>query len=403
MLWCLLLFLTMRTYSSVHRLQIEETPFRITKTPSLVVLETIRGGFFVFYQEVTCNDEEKMLSYAPSGEGGEMSTVAPSPSWNIPTLSVYRTALMASFKRISVVPIPPNGTKCPHVKWRVYQQRRATSTEITRWFADSNDGIAFITGAVSGGLEVLDFDTREVYEQWSEQMHAEGLGTLHTRLTNGYLEATPNGIHLLYRCCVVEGNQKLAQVVGDGPHRLKAVIETRGEGGLIVVAPSHGGVHPSGKPYVLLQGSITTIQTVSAVERQTLFTIARRFNTLPSPPFASSPTPSSRQNLSRETRRPGDLYNERVSWAEVLEPHGWTLLTIRDGQGYWLRPGKEGPGISATTNYHGSDLLYVFSTSTVFEAGHGYSKFAAYAMLEHGADFSTAAKALLQQGYCDTM
>ena len=48
--------------------------------------------------------------------------------------------------------------------------------------------------------------------------------------------------------------------------------------------------------------------------------------------------------------------------------------------------------VSATTNYQGSDLLFVFSTSSVFEAGKAYSKFAAYAILEYGGDFSTAAR-----------
>lgn len=42
----------------------------------------------------------------------------------------------------------------------------------------------------------------------------------------------------------------------------------------------------------------------------------------------------------------------------------------------------------------GSDLLYVFSTSTIFEAGRAYSKFAAYAILEHGGEFRAAARAL---------
>ncbi len=333
-----------------------------------------------------------------------MSSVAVSP-WNTKTLAVYRTALLAYRAEISVVPIPPNGAKCPRIKWRMYQHRRATLNEISHWFARSQDGIAFITGAISGGLEVLDFDTRDIYQQWSERMRQAGLGELHTRLTNGYLEASPNGIHLLYCCCAVEGNQKLAKIPGDEPHRLKTVIETRGEGGLVIVSPSHGAVHPSGKPYVLLQGGVATIQTISAAERQVLFAVARRFDTMPPPaPFASSQTPSLRQSLPREeTRRPGDLYNERVSWAEVLGPYGWTQLSTRDEEGYWQRPGKEGPGISASTNYHGSDLLYVFSTSTVFEAGRGYSKFAAYAILEHGGDFSAAAKALVQQGYCDVM
>ncbi len=362
----------------------------------------MRGGFFVFHQKVKC-DEQKTPFGAVAEEGGGMSTVATSLG-HIQDLTVYHTALTANSMGISVVPVPPNGTKCPRVKWRVYQQRRATLDEMRRWFVGSQDGIAFITGSVSGGLEVLDFDTHDIFAQWSEQMRAEGLGTLHSRLTNGYLEATPNGIHLLYRCRDVECNQKLAHLPADEPHRLKTVIETRGEGGLVVVSPSRGGVHPSGKPYVLLQGSIPTIQTISSAERQALFTIARRFDAIPPPaPFVPLHTASSKQDLPRETRRPGDLYNERVSWVEVLEPHGWTLLTSRDGEDYWQRPGKEGPGASATTNYRGSDLLYVFSTSTVFEASRGYSKFTAYAILEHSGDFSAAAKALVQQGYCDVI
>jgi hypothetical protein len=54
--------------------------------------------------------------------------------------------------------------------------------------------------------------------------------------------------------------------------------------------------------------------------------------------------------------------------------------------------GSRTQGVSATTNHQGSDLLYVFSTSTVFEAGKAYSKFAAYAIPEHGSDFSAAAR-----------
>ncbi|MCR4338771.1 MAG: YfjI family protein, partial [Gemmatimonadaceae bacterium] len=57
-------------------------------------------------------------------------------------------------------------------------------------------------------------------------------------------------------------------------------------------------------------------------------------------------------------------------------------------------------GISATTNYHDSDLLYVFSTSVAeFTPEEGYSKFRAYALLNHGGDFTAAARALKAEGY----
>ncbi len=55
-------------------------------------------------------------------------------------------------------------------------------------------------------------------------------------------------------------------------------------------------------------------------------------------------------------------------------------------------------GISATTNWDGSDLLYVFSTSTLFEPKRGYSKFAAYALLNFGGDFRAAARDLANHG-----
>jgi hypothetical protein len=64
---------------------------------------------------------------------------------------------------------------------------------------------------------------------------------------------------------------------------------------------------------------------------------------------------------------------------------------------YWRRPGK-GEGISATTNYAGSGLLYVFSTNAApFEADTAYSAFAAFAMLEHDGDYTAAARALAKR------
>jgi hypothetical protein len=52
----------------------------------------------------------------------------------------------------------------------------------------------------------------------------------------------------------------------------------------------------------------------------------------------------------------------------------------------------EGRGISATTNHAGSDLLYVFSSSTTFESDRAYDKFATYAVLNHPGDFAVAAR-----------
>ncbi|MBV8269762.1 MAG: hypothetical protein JO252_25845, partial [Planctomycetaceae bacterium] len=87
-------------------------------------------------------------------------------------------------------------------------------------------------------------------------------------------------------------------------------------------------------------------------------------------------------------------------WGEILE--GWTLTkTCPDGERRWTRPGKDSAdGISATTGHAGQDCFHVFSDQAApFAPNATYSKFQAYALLNHGGDASAAAKALYEDGY----
>src|SRR5699024_4692542 len=88
-----------------------------------------------------------------------------------------------------------------------------------------------------------------------------------------------------------------------------------------------------------------------------------------------------------------------TDWTDILTPHGWTELFRTGNTRYWRRPGKR-LGISATTGHaEDRDRLYVFSTSTEFESETPYTKFGAYALLEHGTDYKAAARALSTAGY----
>jgi len=101
--------------------------------------------------------------------------------------------------------------------------------------------------------------------------------------------------------------------------------------------------------------------------------------------------------------RPGDGYNEWGDVLSLLESHGWTVHERRGPGGtvYLTRPGKDPrDGISATFGRGGRRILYVFSSNAPpFEAGKGYTPFTVYALLEHGGDFASAARALASQGY----
>lgn len=97
--------------------------------------------------------------------------------------------------------------------------------------------------------------------------------------------------------------------------------------------------------------------------------------------------------------RPGDDFNRRAAWHPILEPYGWVPVRHQGEVTYWRRPSKDA-GISATTNYESTGLLYVFSTNAPpFEADTAYTPFAAYALLAHHGDFVRAAQILQTQGY----
>jgi putative DNA primase/helicase len=317
---------------------------------------------------------------------------------------LYQTALSCYQAGINVLPIRTDGSKCPALKgWKIYQQRRTTPGEIRQWFYRAAYGLAVVTGDISGGLEALDIDSRETYQAWLERIRDDPvLRPLYERIVAGYLEATPDGgRHLLYRCEGVGRNQTLARRPLASEQGYQTLIETRGNGGMLIIAPSGGRVHPSGRPYRLLSGGVMQIATITPQERSLLLALGRSFDETPARirEERASYVVAPGGFVEGQGTRPGDLFNQSARWEEILCPHGWRLVRQVNGVGQWRRPGKKGPGISATTNYAGNDLLYVFSTATSFEPERGYTKFTAYAILEHAGDFSAAARALVEEGY----
>ena len=91
----------------------------------------------------------------------------------------------------------------------------------------------FVCGAVSGGLECLEFEAAAIAaglnHEYRELCEAAGLGDVLRRVVAGYVERTPTGgLHLLWTCRQVEGNLKLArELTGDPDNPIRVLIETR--------------------------------------------------------------------------------------------------------------------------------------------------------------------------------
>ena len=311
---------------------------------------------------------------------------------------IHAAAIAFAEAGVSVVPAAMDGSKAPLGAWKKYQLIHADREQLDAWFSGSATGLGIITGKVSGNLEMVELEGRAVAEGCLDEIREiavnSGLTDLWTIISTGYVELTPSGgIHFLWRIAdePVPGNTKLARRAGENDSVL-VYAETRGEGGFVVTAPSHGSVHPSGQPWQILVGSPATIPMLSWEEREAIVSVFRSIDSIPhKEQVAQSITPSVTTG-----EKPGDDFNAKAQWSEILI--GWKQVFTAGGVTYWRRPNKD-VGISATTGRNDGDNLYVFTTSSSFEAEKPYSKFAAFAHLNHGDDFSAAARDLRAKGY----
>ena len=273
--------------------------------------------------------------------------------------------------------------------------------------AGKADGFGVFCGPPSGGLEMLEVEGRARGLLSKVKQHAAQFGhhadELLARVAGGCVQRSPSGgVHFLYRVDGgARGNVKLARRPDpeiDGGDQVLA--ETRGTGGWFVAAPSGGRTHKSGKAYKIERGSPATIPTITAAERDTLYALFRMLDEIP-----PEPTPEERPRVERKAGdplRPGDDYNERATWEEILA--GWKKGKRVGDRQHWTRPGK-GKGTSATTT---DTVLCCFSSSAglpVFDSAAGanaLSKFATFAHQRHRGDYAAAAADLRAAGYGDT-
>jgi KaiC/GvpD/RAD55 family RecA-like ATPase len=310
-----------------------------------------------------------------------------------------------------------DGTKAPEGRWKDYQTTRPTRAEVDEWFRDGHPGLGIICGTVSNNFEMLEIEGRFVAEHGIQAlidaMVAADLLDLYFRLTDATVTTPSGGRHFNYRVDgPVGGNTKIArrpataeELAANPQDRVKTLIETRGEGGFIVTAPSHGPVHPSGKPWMAVEGWAKRIPNITLAEREAMFEALRVFD-VPIEvrhPIVLEPTHRARLRTFNGTE-------VHASWMDDVEAHlaatspmpdllagyGWQhAYNDAHGRQLWTRPGKE-HGVSASIN--GNGRLHPFSTSVPFDVnGHTtYNELDVIAAYEHGGDRQAAGRAVAE-------
>lgn len=312
-------------------------------------------------------------------------------------MTILDAALALHDAGCAVLPAAADGSKRPAVDWKRWQTRRPDRRE-TLAMVGATPGIGVVCGTVSGSLEMLEAEgaAATLLPEVTAAMDDHGLGDVWRTITTGYTEASPaGGLHWLFRTPgPAHGNRKLARRP-DPDGGVQVLFETRGEGGWVVVAPSAGTTHPTGRAWQLVAGSPADIPTISCEDRDAIYAVLGLFDRMP---VANGPGFVGGASTDARGDRPGDEFNATASWADILDD--WTAVRTM-GKGYaWRRPGKN-VGISATTGQaaDGVDRLYVFTTSTELPSEVPLSKFGAYTHLHHGGNFAAAASELRRQGY----
>jgi len=281
--------------------------------------------------------------------------------------------------------IPTKEDKLPALpSWKPYQSKRIAEDEVEALFSGANvKGLAIICGAISGGLEVIDVDTKHdtTGSLWDELrgLIEDNLPELYSRLV--IAQTKSGGYHIYYRCSSIAGNLKLSTKLNR-----EVLIETRGEGGYVVAPPTPG--------YTYIQGEPGNIPTITPEDREILFSTAKSFNELEEiKPKVTTSTTYNSTGLS-----PFEDYNQRGDIVSLLESKGWKVVTQRGQRINLLRPGSTDSKTSG--NYHtGLRVLRVFSSSTEFNPDKGYSPAQVFSLLECNGDNRLTYRRLLELGY----
>ncbi|MFF2621281.1 phage/plasmid primase, P4 family [Oerskovia jenensis] len=354
------------------------------------------------------------------------------------TPDILAAALELAAAGYSILPIRDDHTKSPALPaWKPYQATAADEHQVRTWFTGTTHGLAVVQGFVSGGAELAELEGRAAHHlpALRQLAHDTGLGNLWDAVATGWTEMSPSGgFHFHYRVDgPVPGNTKLARrpstpeeltawkhVETTKAHNLaepvharrldkiaattaadvpQVLAETRGEAGYVVVAPTPGTHHDIGRPWVRVAGGPTTTPVLTLEERDAFLTLLRTLDEMPARHEYTPPTAPAVPHDPTAGITPGDDYENRTDWADILTLHGWTLASARGRTRFWTRPGKTF-GISATTGHADDrDRLYVFTSSTDFEPDVPYTKLGALAVLEHDGDHAAAATELHRRGF----
>ena len=278
--------------------------------------------------------------------------------------------------------------KIPNHKWKEQQTKRLSPEEFQRHLENpTTDNVGIVTGFED--LEVLDIDLK-VFSTTSEKNNFwnEYLSILKDAIFDFdkkfVIYKTKNaGYHILYKTKRVGGNQKIAKLKD---HK-EAVIETRGLGGYVFMYPENK----------ISELSYFEIQYISDADWNILMKISKSFNYLEP---KQDIEPKIKKVYAGGGLTPWEDFNNQTSvWSVISDD--FTVVRDFADKTFIKRIGS--------LNYHSGiiykseNLLWLFSTGTIYPHEKQISPYVAFTYKYHNGDYSASAKDLYNQGFGDRL
>lgn len=281
---------------------------------------------------------------------------------------------------LSLIPIGEN--KTPWIKWKEYQTKIVTKDKFTEYYHnEKTKGIGIVTGY--NNLEVIDIDLKilpslkEQQDFWNEYISflKDNINDFDDKFV--IYKTINNGYHIIYRCCNIDVNKKLAKLKDFN----EAIIETRGVGGYVFVYENQ-----------ISKLSYTDIKEISELDRSVLIDISKSYNYINESNAVKVNV--SEHNESKIT--PWDDYNSKTSIFDIISDEFEIVRNILDK--YIIRRHGAKSAHSGYV-YKNSNCMYLFSTGTIYPNEKLITPFVAYAIKYHNSDFKQASKDLYFKGY----
>lgn len=276
--------------------------------------------------------------------------------------------------------------KIPNHKWKEQQTKRLSPEEFQRHLENpTTANVGIVTGFED--LEVIDIDlkvfstTSEKNNFWNEYQSIlkDAIFDFDKKFV---IYKTKNaGYHILYKTKRVGGNQKIAKLKD---HK-EAVIETRGLGGYVFMYPENK----------ISELSYFDVNYITDEDWRTLMKISQSFNYIES---KSDIEPKIKKVYAGGGLTPWEDFNNQTSvWSVISDD--FTVVRDFADKTFIKRIGS--------LNYHSGiiykneNLLWLFSTGTIYPHEKQISPYVAFTYKYHNCDFSASAKDLYNQGFGD--